>query len=171
MKAIRAACAAALSLTALTLAAPPALAESDSGGSVRVSPTTIAAGGQVTVYGSGCSKDITVSSGIFDTVTIGSGSGRGSQTAIVDWDAKQGAMYSVTFSCSGSWTRTADLTIAGGRPVDPTPPPVHHGVRAGVGGSLGGFDLQEIGLGAALITGALGTAYYFSRRRTGDDNA
>ncbi|WP_338702771.1 hypothetical protein V2W30_35890 [Streptomyces sp. Q6] len=168
MKAIRAASAAALSLTALTLTAPTAVAESDPF-QVSIAPTTIAAGGQVTLYASGCSGDTTVSAGIFDSVKIRKDSG--SATRTVDWDAKQGAMYSVTFSCSGGSSRTVDLTVAGGRPVEPTPPPVHHGVRAGVGGSLGGFDMQEIGLGAALITGALGTAYYFSRRRSGENNA
>ncbi|WP_372350244.1 hypothetical protein [Streptomyces sp. KL116D] len=167
MHAIRAASATVLGLTALTLAAPSAMANDSDSFQVSVSPTTIAAGGQVTLYASGCSRETKVSAGIFDSITIGSGSGQ--KTATVDWDAKQGAMYSVTFSCSGGSTRTVDLTVAGGRPVEPTPPPVHHGVKAGIGGSLGGFDLQEIGLGAALITGALGTAYYFSRRRTGDD--
>jgi hypothetical protein len=41
-----------------------------------------------------------------------------------------------------------------------------HGVHAGVGGSIGGFDLKEIGLGSALVAGALGTAWRLSRRRT-----
>ncbi|NEB77949.1 hypothetical protein G3I40_22415 [Streptomyces sp. SID14478] len=168
MHAIRATSAAVLSLTALTLTAPTAVARESDPFRVSISPTTIAAGGQVTLNASGCSRQTRVSAGIFDTVTIGSGSG--SRTATVDWDARQGAVYTVTFTCGRS-TRTVDLTIAGGRPVEPTPPPVHHGVRAGVGGSIGGFDLQEIGIGLALITGALGTAYHLARRRTGDDSA
>lgn len=170
MHAIRAASAAVLGLTALSLAAPSAAARESDPFQVSVAPTTIAAGGQVTLYASGCSGDTKVSAGIFDSLTIRKN--RGSATATVDWDAKQGAMYSVQFSCQGGSTRNIDLTIAGGRPVNPVtpnPPPVQHGVRAGIGGSLGGFDLREIGLGAALITGALGTAYHFSRRRTGDD--
>ncbi|MDT0469555.1 hypothetical protein [Streptomyces gibsoniae] len=44
-----------------------------------------------------------------------------------------------------------------------------HGVRAGAGGSIAGFDPKEIGIGAALITSALGTAWYLSRRRTARD--
>ncbi|WP_053659604.1 hypothetical protein [Streptomyces sp. MMG1121] len=44
-----------------------------------------------------------------------------------------------------------------------------HGVRAGAGGSIAGFDLKEIGLGAALIAGSLGTAYHFARRRADED--
>ncbi|MYW63265.1 hypothetical protein GTY65_04100 [Streptomyces sp. SID8379] len=168
MIAIRTASAAALGLTVLSLTAPSAAAKESDPFQVSVSPTTIAAGGQVALYASGCNGDTTVSAGIFDSVTIGNGSGQ--RNATVDWDAKQGAMYTVKFSCSGGGSRTVDLTIASGR-TDPTPPPVHHGVKAGIGGSLGGFDLHEIGLGAALIAGALGSAYYFSRRRTGDGDA
>ncbi|MEV6026809.1 hypothetical protein [Streptomyces sp. NPDC052036] len=44
-----------------------------------------------------------------------------------------------------------------------------HGVHAGAGGSIASFDPKEIGIGAALITGALGTAWYLSRRRTAQD--
>ncbi|WP_281153993.1 hypothetical protein [Streptomyces sp. HYC2] len=44
-----------------------------------------------------------------------------------------------------------------------------HGVRAGVGGTVAGFDLKQIGLGTALIGGSIGTAYRLSRRRTGEE--
>ncbi len=44
-------------------------------------------------------------------------------------------------------------------------------MHAGEGGTFAGFDLKELGLGAALITGALGTAYHLSRRRTDEDDA
>ncbi|MFI1164569.1 hypothetical protein ACH4UM_13305 [Streptomyces sp. NPDC020801] len=44
-----------------------------------------------------------------------------------------------------------------------------HGVRAGEGGTIAGFDLKEIGMGTALIAGSLGAAYYLSRRRTGEE--
>lgn len=169
MHAIRVASAAFLGVSALTLTAPAASAAPaghDDRFEVAVSPTTIAAGGQVTLTASGCDGDTKVSSGIFDTVKIRKHSG--SATATVDWDAKQGAMYSVTFACEDGPTRTVDLTVAGGRPDPVGPPPVHHGVQAGTGGSAGGFDLQEIGLGGALIAGALGVAYRRSRRRPGD---
>ncbi|MGW3498242.1 hypothetical protein [Streptomyces sp. NPDC001020] len=46
-----------------------------------------------------------------------------------------------------------------------------HGVRAGAGGSIGGFDLKKIGLGAALIAAPLGAAWRMSRRRTADDKS
>jgi hypothetical protein len=44
-----------------------------------------------------------------------------------------------------------------------------HGVRAGEGGTIAGFDLKEIGMGTALIAGSVGAAYYLSRRRTGEE--
>ena len=45
------------------------------------------------------------------------------------------------------------------------------GVHAGEGGSLAGFDAKELGMGALLIVGSVGAAYYFSRRRGGEDGA
>ncbi|MEV5953211.1 hypothetical protein AB0M11_05395 [Streptomyces sp. NPDC051987] len=60
----------------------------------------------------------------------------------------------------------------GGQGLNPQPLPPGHGVQAGQGGgSLGGFDLQEIGLGAALVVGSVGTAYRRSRRHAGEDGA
>jgi len=178
MHAIRVASAAVLGLTALTLTAPTASAASAGDSEhfrVSVSPTTIAAGGEVTLNASGCRGDTTVSSGVFDTIVIRRHSG--SATATVDRDAKRSAIYSVTFACKDGATKNVDLTIAGGRPDVPTHEPerplepAQRGVRAGVGGSSGGLDLHEIGLGAALIAGALGFAYHWSRRRSGDGNA
>ncbi|MGC0328229.1 hypothetical protein RKD23_001219 [Streptomyces sp. SAI-170] len=177
MRAIRVASAALLGLSALGCSAPSALAEGD--GNITpfgfsVMPTTIAAGGQVTLRvdrdNGGCRGTVTVTSGIFDTVSIHSGHSSASTT--VDWEARAGAIYRVTFTCDGV-SGSTDLTIAGGRPVGPTPVPLSppRGVHAGEGGSLAGFDLKEIGLGATLIAGSVGAAYYFSRRRTGEDGA
>ncbi|MFG2650333.1 hypothetical protein [Streptomyces sp. NPDC048436] len=181
MRAIRVASAVLLAATALTLTAPTATAavadESDTGNNItsfgfRVTPSTIAAGGQVSLSVDGCEGDTKVTSGVFDDAHIPKG--QQSVTAMVFPDAKPGAMYEVTFDCKGE-TGTTDLTIATGRPTHhptshPTAP-VHHGVRAGVGGSFGGLDLHEIALGGALIVGTLGTAYYRTRRRTGGDNS
>ncbi|MFI1356081.1 hypothetical protein ACH4TV_21275 [Streptomyces sp. NPDC020898] len=174
MRAIRVASAALLGITALTLTAPAAHAtvtdNSVTSFGFSVVPSTIAAGGQVTLRVDSCNDDTRVSSGVFDPVTIPKG--QSSATAKVDWDAKPGAAYRVTFTCGGESGHT-DLTIAIGRPSDPThyPLPVQRGVHAGEGGSVAGFDLKEIGLGAALIAGSMAVAYHFSRRRTGDDNA
>ncbi|MEV0227718.1 hypothetical protein [Streptomyces sp. NPDC050704] len=169
MRAIRVASAALLGVTALTLTAPAAVARDDGDRNVTsfgfdVSPATIAAGGRATLSVNGCGSEAKVSSGVFDTVTIPKG--QPSATATVDWDAKPGAVYQVTFQC-GNESGHTDLTIATGRPGNPTQVPVHRGVKAGVGGGAGGFDLGEIGLGAALIAGSVGAAYYW-RRRTGE---
>ncbi|MET7473627.1 hypothetical protein ABZT17_04560 [Streptomyces sp. NPDC005648] len=185
MRAIRVASAALLGVCALTLSAPAAVASG--GGNITpfgfsVLPSTIAAGGQVTLQlnrDGGCRGPATVTSAVFDAVTIPPG--RSAATATVDWDAKPGATYQVTFTCDGVSGSTA-LTIAGGRPVGPTPLPINpvnpiaplnpdRGVRAGEGGSIAGFDLKEIGLGAALIAGSVAAAYHFSRRRTGEGGA
>ncbi|MGW5650415.1 hypothetical protein [Streptomyces humi] len=55
--------------------------------------------------------------------------------------------------------------------LNPQPLPPSRGVRAGEGGSLEGFDLKQIGLGAALVAGSVGTAYRRARARTGEDGA
>ena len=176
MRAIRVASAALLGVTALTFTAPAAFAgDRDDHGitpfAFSVQPSTIAAGGQVSLLlkrEGGCKGSATVTSGVFDTVTIPPG--QSSATAMVDWDARPGAVYDVTFSCGGASGSTG-LTIAGGRPVTPTPVPLQRGVRAGVGGSAGGFDLKEIGMGAALIAGSVGAAWYMTRRRTSSDDS
>ncbi len=183
MHAIRVASAALLTATVLTLTIPPASAAvtgDDTNNNItsfgfRVTPSTIAAGGQVTLSVDGCDGDAKVTSGIFDDAHIPKG--QTSTTAQVFWEAKPGAMYEVTFACKGE-TGKADLTIATGRPddngrhdpnQDHRQNQVHKGVKAGVGGSLGGLDLHEIAIGSALILGTLGVAYRRTRRRTGED--
>ena len=175
MRAIRVASAALLGLTALALSAPAAVAKSDNNITpfgFSVLPSTIAAGGQVTLLlernHGGCKGSATVTSAVFDTITIPSN--RSQAMAVVDWDAGPGTVHRVTFTCDGVSGSTS-LTIAG-RPVGPTPVPLHpgRGVQAGEGGSFAGFDLKEIGMGAALIVGSVGTAYHFSRRRSGEDS-
>ncbi|MEU4165477.1 hypothetical protein AB0F46_01145 [Streptomyces sp. NPDC026665] len=176
MRAIRVASAALLGVTALTFAAPAALAGDGDHGltpitpfAFSVQPSTVAAGGQVSLLlkrDGQCRGTATVTSGVFDTVSIPPG--QSSATTTVDWDARPGAVYDVTFSCGGASGSTG-LTIAGGRPVTPTPVPLQRGVRAGVGGSAGGFDIKQIGMGAALIAGSVGAAWYLSRRRTSSD--
>ncbi|MDG4861427.1 hypothetical protein P8605_25155 [Streptomyces sp. T-3] len=179
MRAIASASVAIATVGALALGTAAATAAMDnddggtSGGNITsfgfsVTPSTIAAGGQVTLKVDGCGSQATASSGVFDTVTIPKGQ---TGTATVDWDAKPGAMYTVTFDCNGE-KGTTDLTIAtGGSNNHTSPPPVRHGVRAGFGGSLADLDLGELGLGAALIAGALGSAYYWARRRPAEDDA
>ncbi|MEU1329328.1 hypothetical protein [Streptomyces sp. NPDC005865] len=185
MRAIRVASAALLTASALAVTAPTASAaalgeENVTAFGFSVSPSTVAAGGQVTLNVDGCDGETKVTSGVFEDTTIHKG--QKSATAQVFWDAKPGAMYEVTFTCNGSnpGSDKTDLTIATGRPdhnshhPDRPDHPDHHahkGVKAGTGGSFGGFDLHEIALGGALIAGTFGAAYYKMRRRTGGDHS
>ncbi|MCH5670994.1 hypothetical protein [Streptomyces gilvus] len=170
MRAIRVAAAALLGVSALAFCAPAALAGTITPFGFSVLPSSVAPGGEVALRlqrDGGCGGPATVSSAVFDTVAIPRGSSVA--TATVYWDASPGAVYQVTFTCDGASGSTG-LTIAGGRPVGPTPVPVnpvdpHRAVQAGEGGSIAGFDLKEIGMGAALILGSVGAAYHFSQRR------
>lgn len=170
MRAIRVATAALLGVAALSLTAPAAHAARSgdfTSFGFDVVPSTIAPGGKVTLSVDGCHRRTTVSSGVFDTVIIPRGGS--STTATVDRDARPGTVYEVTFRC-GDESGRADLTLATGHP---THHPTHHpsrGSHAGAGGILAGFDLQEIGLGAALVAGSLGAAWHWSRRRPEDES-
>ncbi|MGW2959243.1 hypothetical protein ACWDGI_12260 [Streptomyces sp. NPDC001220] len=64
-----------------------------------------------------------------------------------------------------------DSGVGGREELNPQPLPPDRGVRAGAGGSVDGFDLKEIGLGAALVVGSVGTAYRIARRRAGEGGA
>ncbi|MFE4964138.1 hypothetical protein [Streptomyces sp. NPDC056660] len=59
----------------------------------------------------------------------------------------------------------SDSPTDGREELNPQPLPPDRGVRAGAGGSVGGFDPKEIGLGAALVVASVGTAYRIARRR------
>ncbi|GGN58057.1 lipoprotein [Streptomyces albiflavescens] len=178
MHAIRVASAALLSMIALSFSAPVAVADHGDGHNItlfgfRVQPSTISAGDRVELLlnkDGGCKGSATVSSGVFDTVTIRPG--QSSATATVDRDAQPGAVYEVTFKCDGVSDHT-ELTIATGRQDDATPAAVsaERDVRAGVGGSVGGLDFEEIGLGTVLITGSVGGAWYMWRRRAAADDS
>ena len=190
MHAIRVASAALLGVTALTLSASAALAGNGDGNSdggrdggrgnnitsfgFNVQPQSVAAGGRLRLNAESCDSVTRVSSEVFDTVTIPKG--QSSATALIDGDARAGAVYQVTFQC-GNESGHTELTIAPGGSgpghADPSQlPVVQRGVKAGVGGSAGGgFDLKEIGLGTALIAGCVGTAWSMSRRRPTDDES
>ncbi|MER6464780.1 hypothetical protein ABT278_30590 [Streptomyces sp. NPDC001228] len=226
MHAIRLASAALLGIGALVLGAPAALTDDESGGDrdagrqasfgVRVTPSTVTAGGRISLQLSrdeSCRGAATVSSDVFDTVRIPEG--RDSVAATVRRDARSQTSYRVTVDCDGTRGSTElsiagtqssgrvddgtgvradgrtdgvtdgqsgvhtgsrtdgltddgsdDLTGSGTQPLQPD-----RGVRAGAGGSVAGFDLKEIGLGALLVTASVGTAYRIARRRAGEDGA
>jgi hypothetical protein len=173
MRAIRASFAALLGVGALALTGPVAAAAAPSANitpfGFSVTPSTVAAGGRVTLTLTDCDTTATVTSAVFDSVTVPSG-GRG--TATVDWDARPGARYAVKFTC-GNDSGTTNLTIAGGSPSPrPTPTPTASssslapgGVRGGLGGSAGGTSTAEIVAGTALVTAAATGAIYVARRR------
>ncbi|MFC9793732.1 hypothetical protein ACFVJI_13910 [Streptomyces sp. NPDC127584] len=180
MRAIRAASAALLSATALVATtAPAAFAGEDDHGvtpfGFSVSPETVAPGGTVTLTSDGCEEPtVTVTSGVFDTVTLNEGR---DGSATVDIDAKSGAQYQITFDCKGE-RGTATLTIAQGKPDGTTtghhetvPPGAHKGVKAGYGtaaasgGESEGLGVTEVVTGVLLIVGALGAAVVLTRRR------
>ncbi|MGW6579963.1 hypothetical protein ACWF76_11305 [Streptomyces globisporus] len=186
MRAIRVAPLALLGAGALTLLAPSAAFAAPDGASSTFNPTiapsVIAPGGRVTLGAGGCTGETTVSSGIFDTTTIPSGST--TATATVDSDARRGAVYAVTFTCGSTGTsRNVNLTITGGATSSPTPTPtpppttvptasstalVPGGVRGGLGGSSGTTDTVEVAAGGALVVTAASGALYFARRRNAD---
>ncbi|MFD8963183.1 hypothetical protein ACFV0W_41215, partial [Streptomyces anulatus] len=163
MRAIRVAPLALLGASALTLLAPSAAHAAPDGATSTFNPTitpsVIAPGGRVTLGAGGCTGETTVTSGIFDTTTIPSGST--TATATIDTDARRGAVYAVTFACGSTGTsRNVNLTITGGATSTPTPTPttvptasstalVPGGVRGGLGGSSGPRDTGGVGGGGA----------------------
>ncbi|MFJ4923319.1 hypothetical protein [Streptomyces sp. NPDC088725] len=180
----------ALALTASTASAAPAAPQGDiTPFGFSITPSTVAAGGRVTLALTDCDTGATVTSAVFDTVTVPPG---GTATATVDRDAKPGAQYRVRFSCGGESGTTA-LTIAGGSPAPrprptPTPAPTRTvaptrvppltpvttarssplatgGVRGGLGGSVGGIDTGEIVGGTMLVVAAATGAVHVARRR------
>ncbi|MFB7368671.1 hypothetical protein ACFC0D_02315 [Streptomyces sp. NPDC056222] len=195
MRAIRVASAALLATAAFALATPTAMADDGTGSNVTsfgfsVSPTTVAPGGTVTLKSDSCEvPSVTVSSGVFDTVTLDEG---GAGTATVDVEAKAGAEYQVTFDCKGE-KGTAPLTIAGA-PTDQSTggqstggdstdgqstggdataahdTGAHKGVKAGFGGGAGELGTTEVVAGTALIAGALGGAGMLLMRRRTDSH-
>ncbi|GGT13283.1 hypothetical protein [Streptomyces purpureus] len=170
MRAIRAATAALLGAAALALTAPvPAAVAADTAkapGDFALSPSTVAPGGRVTLSAPGCRSTATAASGVFDTATIPPGS---STTATVDWDARRGAVYTVSFVCSGGPTGTLDLRIAGGANVTPTISSTAltspRGVQGGLGGSSSGMAAGTIAAGSALVVAAAGGLFWTLRRR------
>ncbi|MFF0749178.1 hypothetical protein [Streptomyces sp. NPDC004267] len=140
-----------------------------------VTPRTVAPGGTVTLKSDGCEvPTVTVTSGIFDTVTLNEGH---EGTATVDFDAKAGTQYEITFDCKGE-RGTTTLTIAAdghqdgghqdgghqdGGHQDGGATGAHKGVKAGFGSA--GVGTTEMVTGGVLIAGALGAAVVLARRR------
>ncbi|MCX4736302.1 hypothetical protein [Streptomyces sp. NBC_01363] len=171
MRVIRVAPVALLGAAAIALTAPaaPVYAATSGGASsatgFTVTPSVIAPGSQVVLAARGCSTTATAGSGVFDTVTIPRGR---SAAATVDWDAKPGASYEVTFICNtspGSPVKSG-LTIA----AAPKPPTTGStvapaGVQSGLGGGIGTMNTTKIAAGTALAVVVATGAVHVARRR------
>ncbi|MCQ0025495.1 hypothetical protein M4914_22865 [Streptomyces somaliensis DSM 40738] len=168
MRATGAASAALLGAAALALTAPSAGAVDP----FLVSPSTVNPGGRVVLSAPGCPGTAMASSDVFDTVTVPAG---GSATATVDWDARRGTVYTVSFTCAGGSPGSARLTIAPARTGSTAVPTVTRtatvttapsGVRGGLGGSVDTWNAGELAAGGALVAAATAGAVHLVRRRT-----
>lgn len=167
MRAIRAASAALLTVAPLVLTTPTASAATAVNTTqfdFRVTPSTVAPGGRVTLTAGGCPTTATAASGVFDSVTIPQ---NGSATAMVDRDARPGSVFSVSFTC-GTASASLDLTIAGAtpRPTISATAVSPAGVRGGLGGTVGGLNTGQIAAGTALVVAAATATIYVVRRRS-----
>ncbi|MFI2347731.1 hypothetical protein ACH492_11930 [Streptomyces sp. NPDC019443] len=114
MRAIRVASLALMGTAALTVGAPAALAADEGDitpSGFTVTPSTVAPGGTVTLNAAECEvPTVTVSSGVFETVTLDEGH---PGTVKIDAKAEPGAEDEVTFDCNGEKVTTA-LAISSG---------------------------------------------------------
>ncbi|WP_330177246.1 hypothetical protein OG875_29300 [Streptomyces sp. NBC_01498] len=100
-------------------AAAPAFAGDEAEYEYSVSPEAVEPGGEVTVSTAGCQvPTVTVSSGVFETVTLEEG---GTKSARIFDDVKPEAEYEITFDCDGV-IRSVPLTIRPGGPGKPHRP-------------------------------------------------
>ncbi|MGW0959733.1 hypothetical protein ACWD4K_11980 [Streptomyces gelaticus] len=156
---------------ALALTAPAALADTAMSGGASsatgftVTPSVITPGSQVTLAARGCPTTATAGSAVFDTVTLPAGR---SVTATVDWDAKPGASYEVTFICDTLPDSPAKsgLTIAAPSHAPTTGATVAvAGVGSGLGGGIGTMNAMKTAAGTALAVVAATGAVCLARRR------
>ncbi|MFE7108046.1 hypothetical protein ACFU98_14865 [Streptomyces sp. NPDC057575] len=170
MRAIGVAPVALLGAAALALTAPSAAAYGTTSGGASsatgftVTPSVISPGSQVTLAARGCSTTATAGSAVFDTVTIPAG---GTRAATVDWDARPGASYEVTFICSTSHDPTAKsgLTIAAAPARASRPAVAPAGAQGGLGGGIGTMNTVEIAAGAASAMAVVVGSVLVARRR------
>ncbi|MFG2217558.1 MULTISPECIES: hypothetical protein [unclassified Streptomyces] len=170
MRAIGVAPVALLGAAVLALTAPSATAYAATSGGASsatgftVTPSVITPGSRVTLAARGCSTTATAGSGVFDTVTIPAG---GSVSATVDWDARPGASYEVTFNCGTSSDSTAKsgLTIAAAPAPTTRSTVAAAGPQGGPGDAIGTMNGVKIAAGAALAVAAAAGAVQAARRR------
>lgn len=87
----------------------------------------------------------------------------------MDWDARPGAVYEVTFICNTSPTSTAKVTLTVAEAAHSPTPGSTSLTPSGVQGGLGGFgrmNVAEIAGGTALaVVAATGALFLVGRRR------
>ncbi|MFF2189580.1 hypothetical protein [Streptomyces sp. NPDC058155] len=120
MRRIATASAAIVGAAALVLGAGwPAVAGDEAEFDYSVSPEAIEPGGEVQIRTKGCQvPTVTVSSGVFATVTLKEGEAKSAR--IFD-DVKAEAEYEITFDCGGA-IRSLPLMIKPGKPGKPSRP-------------------------------------------------
>lgn len=100
-------------------AAAPVFAGDEAEYDYSVSPESIEPGGEVTIRTTGCrAPTVTVSSGVFETVTLSEGE---EKSARIFDDVKPEAEYEITFDCDGV-VRSLPLMIKPGGPGKPGKP-------------------------------------------------
>ncbi|WP_405801356.1 hypothetical protein [Streptomyces sp. NBC_01506] len=120
MRRIGTASAAIAGAAALVLGAGwPAFAGDEAEFDYSVSPEAIEPGGEVEIRTTGCQvPTVTVSSGVFETVTLNEGEAK---SARIFEDVKPEAEYEITFDCDGV-IRSVPLMIKPGGPGKPSEP-------------------------------------------------
>ena len=178
MRAARLIAGSAVTVAALSLAAPFAMADSGGGTTSNVTPfafkifpTTVTPGSNIGLGVSGCdATSASASAGVFDTVNLPSTGTKGEfvGATTIDSDAKPGAQYDVKFTC-GSSSGTTTLTVAGSTTTT-TPTTPTGAVKTGLGGGSSSVSPAELAAGAALAALALGGLGLMARRRAGDES-
>ncbi|MEW2575599.1 hypothetical protein [Streptomyces syringium] len=176
----------ALSIAAVALAGPPALA-AGTFEKLEVSPGSVQPGATVTVSTTACGRD---GAGTGDASAVGGPASLQLKTGThkevvvgqfkVPTSAKPGT-YGIGVNCKNGREATGDLVVTkGSGSVAPAPAPSpatsspaqapKGGMKTGVGGaSESGSGTAEIAAGAAVLTAAALGGTWFLRRRASDD--
>ncbi len=148
MPAIRALSAAMLGLGALALTACTSATAGDDVGNpgfgYNLQPETVAPGGRLSLPVQGCKEEATVTSGVFQTVTVPKGGT--SATAVIDRNARPGTSYDVAFRCGHEYGHRK-LTIGAAHSETAGSKQSGSGGAPDSGGGEGGYGGGGIGGG------------------------
>ncbi|MBO1333004.1 hypothetical protein [Streptomyces sp. VRA16 Mangrove soil] len=138
-------------------------------GSLELDPADAGPGATVTARTAACGGESTATG---DASAVGAGeftlrSGSYGSTVSGTFEVPSGArpgVYPVSVTCRGGAVARMTLTVSGEGGTQ------LHGVHAGDGGSLGRWSAVQLGLGGALVAGALGAAGYHVLRRRAQES-